>query len=193
MKTTGFKIFIFVLLFICPAHSQTLQFFRETIDIDVGERAAVVSGTYFFKNPGHQNIHVPLYYPFVVNDSLPMPDSVAVFDLIQKKELPVTPVPQGVRFYIYLPAKSIRIYRVVYRQATPYHMMEYILTTTKKWGRALQSAEYTVTLPQNYTLRDSSLPFRRKSLDTPGTFYYYKINNFLPHKNFHIRWRKQTK
>ncbi len=189
MKKLIFIICIPLMFFALPAHSQVVQFFREKIDIEVRDSAAVVTGTYYFKNISGREVNVPLYYPFVVNDSLPPPDRVAVTDMVQKKAVPFFAANKGVRFFIRLPAKSIRIYRVAYRQSTPYRMMEYILTTTRAWGRTLQSAEYMVILPQTLTLTDSSLPFRQKSLDTPFDFYYYNITNFLPHKNFHIRWR----
>jgi len=67
-------------------------------------------------------------------------------------------------------------------------MFEYILTTTKEWNKPLAEAEYAIKIPKKFKLAFNSLGYDDKILNKGFTVYELKKNNFMPDKNFKIRW-----
>ena len=90
-----------------------------------------------------------------------------------------------------VPADSMVIYKVTYRQRTFGRKMEYILTTTQKWGHSLVFAEYSISLPEKFKLLDISLtPDSRQVINYKQII---KINrqNYLPTKNLKLYWESE--
>lgn len=146
MKSSAILLFSFfslVLLheFSGRATGQPLRFCQEKIEMKVRGEFCVLTGTYYFRNGSAVGIDQSLYYPFIVTDALPMPDSVAVKDVNDNRPLAYTPAENGICFQIHIPPRGVSIYQVSYRQQTRFNFMEYILTTTAAWNRPLGVAE----------------------------------------------------
>jgi len=184
--------YLFIFLLVSLSFTQDLRFFRENIEMTVQDTACTLSGVYYFKNLSDKVKKALLYYPFVINDSLPYPDKIQVSDFFNKHILPFSKTPKAVRFTIRLDPRSIRAYKVEYRQKTAFKKMEYILTTTRFWGRPFQIAEYSVLIPDTLKLIFSSFKKFNKSLVNGQRKYYIRLNRFFPHKNFIIEWKRES-
>lgn len=181
-----------VLLFWDSLAGQALQFYGEKIEISILGDNALVTGVYYFKNNTKKIIRRTLYYPFVINQDLSWPDTISVYQISEKKSLTFRNAKEGILFTLQVPADSTVIYKVKYRQRTPNRKMEYILTTTQKWGRPLVFAEYSVILPEKFELLDISLaPDSRQTINHKQII---KINrqNYLPTKNLILFWKKEV-
>jgi len=181
-----------VLLSLDSLLGQSLQFYGEKIEISILGENALVTGEYYFRNNTSQSIRRTLYYPFVINQNLPWPDSISVYQVSEKKSLTFRKAKEGVLFTLQVPADSTIIYKVTYRQRTPSRKMEYILTTTQKWGRPLVFAEYSIILPEDFKLSDISLaPDSHQEINHKQTI---KINrqNYLPTKNLILNWKNEV-
>ena len=124
------KILLLILLLYSSTWAQNLQFFRERSELDVRDTTCTVNGYYYFKNKSGKAINHTLYYPFVVNDFLPYPDSLSVRNYFNQRMIDFQKTKNAIRFPVSIPAKSIMAFKVTYRQKTPTRRMEYILTTT---------------------------------------------------------------
>ena len=172
--------------------AQSLQFYGEKIEISILGDNALVTGEYYFRNNTSQSIRRTLYYPFVINQNLPWPDSISVNQVSEKKSLTFRKAKEGILFTLQVPADSTVIYKVTYRQQTPSQMMEYILATTQKWGYPLVFAEYSIILPEKFELLDISLaPDSRQVINHKQII---KINrqNYLPTKNLTLYWKSEV-
>ena len=171
---------------------QALQFYGEKIEVCIQGEYAQVTGEYYFKNNTSRSLHQAMFYPFVINQDLPWPDSISIYLVSEKKSITYREAKAGILFMIVVPADSMVIYKVTYRQRTPGRKMEYILTTTQKWGHPLVFAEYNLSLPEEYKLMDISLtPDSRQVINHKQII---KINrqNYLPTKNLKLYWESEV-
>lgn len=207
--------FIFSLVFplFLSLHAQPLQFARERIEVEVLGEECTLTGTYYFCKTGppirqpliveepdsaSSPFNITLYYPFVVTPELPFPDSIQVTDLRSGRPVQFIESDHGVYFPVSIPPRDTAIYRVRYRQKTPSAKMEYILTSTQKWNRPLQSADFIIRIPQQYQLISLSPAFDRAAPGStgekngPGMIYFIHRENFMPQSNLTIQWERKT-
>ena len=71
--------------------------------------------------------------------------------------------------------------------------MEYILTTTKKWGRPLEFIEFIIKIPESYQLINLSFPYLYRKNENQNNFYYIKKENFMPEQNLMVEWGRSRK
>jgi hypothetical protein len=164
MKTSILFLALSIALLAFPADyfCQALRFYREDIQIEVKKDECILTGIYYFANNSGLPVAQNLYYPYVVNDSLPLPHKAEVKALKTGKTLPGLNTAKGLIFTVEAAPHDTSIIEVKYYQKTPMHMMEYILTTTKEWGTSFEMAEYSVKLPSNYRLLDMQPQYENK-------------------------------
>lgn len=181
------------LVFSGRAAGQPLHFYQEKIEMKVQGEFCVLTGTYYFRSESSVLIDQSLYYPFIVTDTLPMPDSVAVKDVNANRMLEFTPAENGICFQIHIPPRGTGIYQVSYRQQTRFNFMVYILTTTAAWNRPLGVAEYEVMIPHSYQLTHISIPADTVERQADVSIYRIRKENFMPVANLIVRWERREK
>ena len=166
---------------------QSFQFIRESIDIVIGDKYAAVTGIYYFRNNFNQEITKPIFYPFPINNILPYPDSIRVFDL-KDNLIHFNKSSNGIHFTVYVPADSEISIKVKYSQKLLSNEMMYILKTTQNWKHPLLKAEYKISILKEFELKEISLePYNRESNSSYNIFYIYK-ENFMPIDDLIIKW-----
>jgi hypothetical protein len=168
--------------------AQSPRFIRERIDVFVHDEYAEVVGTYYFYNPHSKPTNNSFYYPFIVNKSSSYPDSISAKFFRTNQEIEFRKSKEGVHFIFNILPKDTCIYQVYYRQKVRQYKMEYILTSTKKWGRPLEFAEYYVHVPNNLELKDLSYKLKLIEESNSRRIYYLKKKNFMPDKNLVVKW-----
>jgi hypothetical protein len=171
---------------------QSLQFYGEKIEICIQGEYAQVTGEYYFRNNTSRPLHQVMFYPFVINQDLSWPDSISVYQVSEKKSLSYREAKAGILFVLVVPADSMVIYKVSYRQRTPGRKMEYILTTTQKWGHPLVFAGYSVSLPEEYKLLDISLTPDSRQIINHKQIIKINRQNYLPTKNLNLFWESEV-
>jgi hypothetical protein len=176
-----------------PASSpaQSLQFAEETIEVGVYDSYCTITGTYTFRNHTGDDAIWSIFYPLLNTKRLPFPDSIAVSDTTGGSPVPFSPSKEGISFPAKTPASSTSTYRIFYRQKTPAQIMEYILTTTKEWGRGLDRADYIVRVPDSLRLVSISMPYDTVIKNPGERIYTIHKAHFLPEKNLVVKWRKR--
>ncbi|MBI4810720.1 MAG: hypothetical protein HY800_04630 [Ignavibacteriales bacterium] len=169
-----------------------MQFIRERIEIHVQDNNCCLKGQYYFTNNTSTILQRTVYYPFIVSEALPFPDSIVVNDMGNCKTLPFLKSRSGILFSISIPPKTTNMYEVMYFQRTLDYFMEYILTTTHQWGKPLMRGEYVVDIPSKYKLKYISMRYDREEDHDGDISYIIHRENFMPEKNLIIRWERST-
>ena len=110
---------LFLCFFIAYHHNiaaQVMQFYGEKIEFTVHEGYATVRGHYYFVNPSDETAHHKLFYPFVCNEDLPLPDSVRVYRMPEGEITPVEWHHNGVSYKISFPPGDTLSNEVFYLQ-----------------------------------------------------------------------------
>lgn len=174
-------------------YAQSPQFVDEMIEVRVYGEYCTVVGTYSFKNHGTSDASWTVFYPLLNNADLPFPDSLFVMNIETKDTVTVTAARNGISYSISVPASKTRKYKVYYRQRTPARRMEYILTSTRQWGRPLERATFSIIIPDSFLLASISIPFNDVENRWNERVYHIRKNNFLPRNNLVIRWKRKGK
>ncbi len=170
-----------------------LDFVSETIDIVVGEGSFTVTGHYRLRFNDPSLRYMPLNYPFPVDAHMHFPERVTVTGNDSARELPVEEIRElnAVMFTV-RPAVSDS-FTVTYTQKTEAARACYILTTTASWGEPLESAVFTVTVPESF--RNVELSYKPDRMEKRGDTIVYTIDNtdFMPDRDLVITWHDERR
>ncbi|MFC2088061.1 hypothetical protein ACFLSX_00535 [Calditrichota bacterium] len=121
------------------------------------------------------------------------PDSIKVVDILNNKEISFIDSKKGIYFPIEIAPRKTELYKVFYSQKTAKNAFEYILTTTQRWGKSLEKAEFIIKLPSKFDLKFLSYEYNEKK--EVNNYVVYKIlkENFMPQKNLIIEWARRLK
>jgi len=172
--------------------SQPLQFAKEKIEVKIYNGYAVVTGDYTFTNKNKNKLRSTLFYPFPVNQSHFYPDTISVYDQHNKTIL-FTKSSTGIYFRISVFPDSGTTISVKYSQRISSDTMKYILTSTQTWKHPLEKAEYIVSLPKQFDLKDISIKPYKKDSDSTDNIYIINKQNFMPETDLIIVWARRGK
>jgi len=172
----------------CAGWSQSLQFEGEIIRVDISTESCVLIGEYLFRNASKSPIQRTLYYPFVISDTLPPPDSIVVWCSQSGEISDYHRQEKAISFPVTIPADTVTKYTIVYRQTPTKNYFEYILTTTAHWGKPLKSADFIFMLAHPIKLQSISYAPDSTVITESATGYYIHRTNFSPKNNLSISW-----
>lgn len=178
------KLFpIFALItFGLSASGQQLSFYRENITMKILEQHFYVSGTYYFR---HDLSGIKqLYYPFPVSDQFGNPDSVYLYDLTNNA--PIEPTEQdssGLLFLADFSKYSDISIQISYKQSLLGNRAEYILETTKVWGKPFKEATYQLIIPKNLIITHFAIAPDDSILTDKERIYTWEKYNYMPERN----------
>jgi hypothetical protein len=190
MISIRLNIFVF-LLFSSFVMGQSINFKKEIIEIKIQDGYCILTGNYFFENNELNSSESLIYYPFVINNSLPFPDSISVINLSTLQSTSFLKFKDGISFNVKIEPNSITQIKVLYTQKVPDNYFEYILTTTLDWRKPLESAEFNILLPTSCL--NPHISYKEDSVINDKNFlcYTFTKTNFLPEKNLIIRWENE--
>lgn len=166
------------------AYSQNLQFYREDLTFEIKDSFFYVDGIYHFCNNGENEIQQILFYPFPKDSLYGAVDSINAFDVNAKTLNIITNITEkGFYFKIKLQSYGIGKYKISYRQKLLKNKAEYILVTTRKWGKPLESAQFKLITPVDLKIISTTYnPDSTKQINNK-MFYYWNKKDFMPNKN----------
>jgi len=173
--------------------SSLAQFVSEEISVRVHGDYCMLDGRYEFRNTEDHAALWPIFYPLLNTSSIPLADSIWIHDAVTGERLPFERGVSGVSFALNLPPSASRAVCISYRQLTPKDRMEYILTTTKRWGRPLERAIFRVVVPDSLKLTHISIPCDSLAKRGHDVEYLIRKKAFMPSSNFIIEWERRRK
>ena len=164
------------------------DFYRENINITVKDYIADVEGYYYFFNNSVDDTKIALAYPFPINEELKFPSALYVFDNTHKNELPYRKREKSISFPVPISALDSTIVLINYTQECTNNYFEYIITSTKYWGKPLELAEFTIEIDSSLKLISHSYDFDSTYQKKDKSYYYFKRENFFPDENIYLSW-----
>jgi hypothetical protein len=185
LRTT---VLLFVLLLSClNVCSQRLDFYREDLTFQIDSTNFTVSGQYFFRNNSSSQQQTMINYPLPRLTDGSLLDTILVFS----EEEPAVPMQINVHdtmviFSITMKPGSEKQITIIYSQRHNGNYAKYILTTTKYWGKPLQSAEFNLVVPPYINIQTCFEPPDKISEFEGTSIYHWTRQNFLPANDFEI-------
>jgi len=190
-----------------PAPASPVHFAREEVAVDVRPGTLEVRGMYHFTCSARGPLAASVFYPFPLDSTHPYPDSIELKTPIADRQTPnVRTQDSGPR----RPALELRTFVrqdsgvsfrmrfrpdaedslfVYYRQPLRANSATYIVTTTRKWKRPIDLAQFRVTVPAGF--KDVKLTFKPDSVVTSDSTisYFFAGKRFYPDKDITVTWR----
>jgi len=186
---------IFPLLLLCtavvfPSYSAGIMFKKERIDAVIRSPDTLeIRGIYWFFNEDASATSAAIYYPFPLDSLSAYPHYITVTRLTQKQPIRFDTLPEGIRWDMKFSAKDGDSVLVVYRQRVSRMQGRYIVTTARLWGRPLQSAKFSVTVPPGLILDYWSYKYDTLCIQGDTLIYYSRHAPFSPEVDMLMRWR----
>lgn len=174
-----------------PPTSAQIGFVREHITVTIVGNFCSLDADYFFRNSSARPSGCSIFYPLINRKDLPYPDSILVLADSAGTPIGFEKTSEGIMFFLDLKSEETKRIRVRYRQQTPSQKFEYILTSTKAWGKPLELAEFRIVVPDSLTLTSCSPKFDTTETIQHNTYYHIKRHAFMPHSNLIVKWKRR--
>ena len=164
-----------------------VTFFEEHIDFNLDAEHFSINGIYSFHNTTNNTVYQHILFPFAVKVNVI--DSIRILDLNRLTEIKYNVLDSAVSFNLCLLPNDTLDINLFYRQKTS-TKNTYIITTTKYWGKPLDKAVYTLTIPKE-TIIDSFSYAPDTMRIIPGKkLYIWDKSDFSPQLDFDVILKK---
>lgn len=190
MKIKLIGVFL-LLLFVKLGFSQGLEFYREDLSFKLDNQVFSVDGLYYFCNTSNDTVKHDLLYPFPSDETYIDVDTIFIIDESSGKTMPYryTQGKRGVYFGLELLPYSTATIRIYYEQKISGNQAEYILVSTKAWGKPFELVNYSMVVSKDY--KNLNFSYEPDSVDKESGIYYWKKRDFMPDKNFIINFESE--
>ncbi len=166
-----------------PEPAGPIHFAREEVALHVRPGTLDVGGMYHFTCTAPSPLVAGIFYPFPIDSTHLYPDSV---------ELPghrFTRADSGVSFRMKFQPGAEDSFFAWYRQPLKTNSARYIVTSTRKWRRPIDLAQFRVTVPASF--QGVELSFRPDSMarTESTTTYFITRSRFYPDRDLVVTWK----
>ena len=171
--------------------AQNLDFYREDLTFILDDSSFTVTGYYYFLNSGEQNEKLDMLYPFPSNE-----EYGEITDVYAYKH--GNPLKNALMHYsenaaivnLEIDAGKTTMVRIGYTQELMGSKAEYILMSTKAWGKSMKEVNYTLIAPHDLKIDSLSYPPDFSNDKSGKTIYYYHKENFMPDREFEVYFNR---
>ena len=142
-----------------------------------------VRGMYHFTCSAKQALVASMFYPSLLDSNRLYPDSIEIRQhLFQRQD-------SGVSFEMRFRPNAEDSFRAYYRQPLEANSATYIVTTTRRWKRPIDVAQFRVTVPASF--EGVALTYKPDSvIKTDSTVsYFFARKRFYPDKDITVTRR----
>ena len=184
------KIIIIVLLAVFSIFELAAQipdFYREDLTFILDDSSFTITGYYYFINTSDDDERLDMFYPFPADDSFGK-----ITDVYAYKH--GNPLKNALLHYndeaaivnLQIDAGKTTMIRIGYTQQLMGNRAEYILLSTKSWGKSLKEVNYILIAPSDMKIDSLSYPPDFSNDKSGKAIYYYHKENFMPDKDFEV-------
>ena len=173
------------------AKAQKLEFYKEDITFEIKNNHFYVDGDYYFANQTLDSSKTMLFYPFPLDNNYGDVDSVKVKNLSDSCSVIFNYNKTGAFININIAPYSAIKYKISYRQKLLQNKAEYILLTTKNWGKPFVQANYKLLLNNDIKVDSISYKADSESFVNGKLEYVWEKNEFMPDRNFIVYFRRK--
>jgi hypothetical protein len=167
-----------------------IRFYREYVTVVPSPGSTSVSAIYYFRNESDRSVRQGIAYPFPVDRTHLYPSVIRVWEKTGSGLRPMGYVRRGsnVLWEMDVEAGGTKVIRVDYTQEIREPRAIYIVTTTQRWERPIELAEFEFRVPAE--LGEHRLSFEPDSSVTSGdtTVHYVAYEDFMPDEDLTVTW-----
>ena len=130
-----------------------------------------------------------IFNPFPIDTNASYPCRIAVYRGDCRTAVSFQRQPRGIEWRQNIRARKVDSTVVTYVQKVKKGFGQYIISTTRQWGKPLQNADFTVQVPSRMTLTFWSFQANSVTVKDDTTFYRSNFNSFWPEREMEVRWR----
>jgi len=151
--------------------------------MDIRPGTLEVRGMYHFQCSAREPQVASVFYPFPLDSTHPYPDSIDI------KQHGFQRQDSGVSFQMRFRPDTEDSFFAYYRQPLKANSATYIVTTTRKWKRPIDLAQFRVTVPAGF--KDVTLTFKPDSVVKSDSVvsWYFTRKRFFPDRDVTVAWR----
>ena len=160
--------------------------------MDVRPGTLEVRGMYHFQCSVKEPLVASMRYPFPLDSTHLYPDSMEIRQRAFQRQ------DSGVSFRMRFHPGAEDSFFVYYRQPLKTNSATYVVTTTRKWKRPIDLAQFRVTVPAGF--KDVELTFKADSVvhcptgaagakSDSTVSYFFTRKKFFPDKDVTVTWR----
>jgi hypothetical protein len=167
-----------------------IRFYREYVTVEPSHDRTCVTGLYYFRNDSDDALAVGILYPFPVDRHHLYPLRIAAWEETDDGARPLgfARVAAGVRWSMDFFPREEKLIRVRYTQEIKKPHAIYIVTTTQKWERPIELAEFEFRIPRS--LEGATLSFDPDRSEVRGDtlVYFVAWTDFMPDTDLTVTW-----
>ncbi|MEO0124389.1 MAG: hypothetical protein ABIL69_10360 [candidate division WOR-3 bacterium] len=178
-KIPFFLLFVAIPFLFC-GKKPIVDFYQEKITIEIDSASALVQGEYFFANNTDSRKIVKFFYPFPVDSNHYYPD-IIMLDYPYEKDT------NGIYFSMPIKPGKENSFKIGYRQRLNKRYFRYITTTTRKWGKSINTAEFFILARKDLKLH-INYKITKTELRNNMICYTIVMKRFYPTQDLIIKW-----
>lgn len=181
---------LLILIAVMASHTQAqkpVTFFEEHIDFVLDSVSFSINGIYSFHNESRQPVNEHIVFPFA--DKTSGIDSIRIVNLNTFEKVPFIRLESSVSFEFNMQPNDTVDLNIFYRQK-PSTRNTYIVTSTRTWGKPLDTAVYSLTTPADLQVDSFSYIPDSVIKDHCKRVYKWEMHQFMPVRDFEIITRK---
>lgn len=169
---------------------QEVSFYKENITMKIDQGYFYVTGNYYLRTTGDKSI--TLVYPFPADSLYGEADSIFLYNLSSNRPIDsMVRKKNSILFKAYFGDIAEIIILISYRQKLLGNRAEYILESTKGWGKPLDQADYQLIVPDSKQVLSFSFPPDDSLHTNVETIYYWTRTNFFPTRNMIFEFKSE--
>jgi len=170
------------------APSLPVEFINEHVSLTIETDHVTATGRYRFRCNSSLAERFPILFPFPVDDGHAYPERITASQP-DSAYIPFTEDRRAgaIRFTANL--LTYPEFTVSYTQRITVPEARYILVTTAAWGKPLEQAVFTASLPDSLQPNEFSYPPDAVRKDNCRRIYTFERKNFMPVRDFIVSWK----
>ncbi|UCD85094.1 MAG: hypothetical protein JSU92_02580 [Deltaproteobacteria bacterium] len=174
--------------------ARTEQMEGEEVRINIEENGYVdIKGKYWITNDSRDESSMKINYPYAEADYLHSPECIEI-----KTDYDGSTVIHEYRkkgngwvFDTSLKPEGTNVIAVHYNQKTEKNSFKYLLTTARQWGSPIESAEFTIKIPEKYELTKSTYNYEYVGRHSNKNVYKISETGLFPSKELEFSWKEK--
>ncbi len=184
-----YTLLLVLVLFLCPRvlKAQKLNILSEYVALQINtDTTTMASGMFVFQNNATLQSEYPIFFPINKNKSM---GDIVTYDVKGDVEL-VHLTNDGIAFNFNVVPDDIEHFWLTYTQENLTDTAYYHFSSTGFWKNNLREFQFTLILPEDWTLIESTFTYDETWNDLGKNYYRIQRNDYIPPKDFRVVYER---
>jgi hypothetical protein len=187
MRAKALSVILILLAFSLLCAKARPNFDTEQLVFTLSDSLLVFEGVFGFSNLSNEEIRQSIYFPIPFDETQMIHEDASVTWEESGEALMMKSIDPGLWFGLDLPARSMKLVKISYKQKLKAQRARYVLLTALDWPTPLAYASYEVVLPNEAQI--TRYPFATEDMTlTAGGSLFWEYFDYRPTDDFVIEW-----